>query len=130
MILLLDTSTPVCRVTLLTDDGDEQSYTEWEASRQLARGLHAFIRDCLSAQDKTIHDLTGIAVFRGPGSFTGLRIGITVVNTFADSLTIPIVGTTGDSWKHEAINRLLAGENDTLVLPEYGGEANITKPRK
>jgi len=67
---------------------------------------------------------------KGPGSFTGLRIGITVFNTIADTNNVPIVGETGDSWQDKAIMRLENGENDHVVLPEYGSEANITKPRK
>ena len=43
---------------------------------------------------------------------------------------IPIVGTTGDNWVDEAILRLESGESDGLVLPLYGRDANITKPKK
>jgi len=74
--------------------------------------------------------VTGLVVYQGPGSFTGLRIGITVFNTLAYTNKWPIVGTTGDNWRQAGIQRLEQGENDEIVLPEYGGEANITTPRK
>jgi tRNA threonylcarbamoyl adenosine modification protein YeaZ len=43
-------------------------------------------------------DLTGVFVIKGPGSFTGLRVGIAVANQFAHQLKIPIVGVTTDEW--------------------------------
>jgi hypothetical protein len=48
----------------------------------------------------------------------------------ADAQNVPIVGETGDGWQEKGEARLTAGENDKIVLPEYGGEANITQPRK
>ncbi|PIZ74419.1 tRNA (adenosine(37)-N6)-threonylcarbamoyltransferase complex dimerization subunit type 1 TsaB [Candidatus Peregrinibacteria bacterium CG_4_10_14_0_2_um_filter_43_11] len=42
--------------------------------------------------------LTGILVISGPGSFTSLRVGIAVANTFAHQLKIPIVGLRTDEW--------------------------------
>lgn len=128
MIILLDTSTPVCRLTL-NDDG-QRIHTEWQADRTLAKHLLRYLHDQLAEQGKSFADVTGIGVFQGPGSFTGLRIGMTVVNTIADAQTIPIVGTQGENWQNEALARLGAGENDQMILPFYGSEAHITTPRK
>ena len=128
MILLLDTSTPTCKLILVSDSA-EFNY-QWEAGRSLADGLLDYIKSCLKEHNKNLHDLLGIGVLKGPGSFTGLRIGITVCNTLADSLNVPIVGIVGESWQTEANRRLANKENDKLVLPIYGREANITKPRK
>jgi tRNA threonylcarbamoyladenosine biosynthesis protein TsaB len=128
MIILLDTSTPVCKLTLV--DADSRYEYEWQADRQLARGLLAYLYNALKDHDATWADITSIGVFKGPGSFTGLRIGITVANTLADTQSIQIVGSIGQAWQHDALKRLTAGENDRIVLPDYGGEAHITKPRK
>lgn len=128
MILLLDTSTPVCRLTLVEDG--ERYDTEWEAGRELAHGLLGYLEAELGKQGKAFTDITGIGVYRGPGSFTGLRIGLTVLNTLADALHVPIVGVAGNDWQKSAITRLKHGENDQIILPLYGGEANITPPRK
>ncbi len=128
MILLLDTSTPECRLTLI--EGDWRYESKWEANRELAKGLLGYIQSELEGQAKTWKDLTGLGVFKGPGSFTGLRIGITVLNTVSYSEGIPIVGAIGEGWKEVAEKRLFNGESDKVVLPEYGGEANITLPRK
>ena len=70
MILLLDTSTPTCKLTLV--ESDKPIYDEWVADRQLAKGLLEYLKTQLAAQSKTWDDLTGIGVFQGPGSFTGL----------------------------------------------------------
>lgn len=128
MIVLLDTSTPVCRLRII--DQDNASDYEWQADRELAKGLLGFLRDSLKIHNATWQDVQGIGVYRGPGSFTGLRIGLTVANTLARSLAIPIVGTTGETWQTTAHNRLKNGENDTIVMPEYGSPARITTPRK
>lgn len=128
MIILLDTSTPLCRLTLV--DGEQSHAYEWQADRTLALHLLRFMSDKLGEHGKTLEDITSIGAFRGPGSFTGLRIGLTVLNTIADSQQISIVGTVGDDWQTEALRRLADGENDAIVMPEYGGEAHITTPRK
>lgn len=128
MNLFINTSTPLCRV-LLELDGVLHTY-EWQADRQLAKGMLAYIERCLSEHGSKLADIQGIGVYKGPGSFTGLRIGLTVMNTLADGLDIPIVGVTGEEWVATAQERLRLGENDHLVLPDYGGDAHITKPRK
>ena len=128
MILLLDTSTPVCKIYL--KEGDTITQSNWNANRELADKLIGYLRKQLREQGVAWNDISGIGVYRGPGSFTGLRIGHTVMNTIADDKMIPIVGTTGDNWVDEAILRLESGESDGLVLPLYGRDANITKPKK
>lgn len=128
MILLLDTSTPVCKLSLV--DGEARHESEWQADRTLAAGLISYLKEQLIAQGRTWQDITGIGVMKGPGSFTGLRIGLAVLNTLADDLKIPIVGSTGATWQIVALKRLDQNENDQIVLPEYGRPATITTPRK
>lgn len=128
MIILLDTSTPVCKLT--TVENDVRKYYEWQADRQLAKGLLGWLNERLVEEGRTWADITGIGAYLGPGSFTGLRIGLTVLNTLADSLSVPIVGATGDSWQGDALLRLVNGENDQVTLPYYGSDAKITTPRK
>lgn len=128
MYLLLDTSTPTCRLTLV--EGDWRYDTMWEAGRGLSKGLLSFLEQELRFHDKTWAEVTGLGIYKGPGSFTGLRIGIAVFNSLAYARTLPIVGVTGEDWRQQVVARLDASEDDKIVLPEYGGEANITKPRK
>jgi len=128
MILLLDTSTPLCKLSFL--DGEWRFDDEWQADRTLAKGLLRYIKSNLEAHQKTWGDITAIGVFEGPGSFTGLRIGITVLNTIADAQNIPIVGGRGDDWQVEVQEKLAQGKNERIVLPFYGSEAHITVPKK
>ena len=128
MILLLNTSTPTCYLSLV-DGGWRQDY-EWLAARTLAKGLLGFLNEKLVENGKNWSDISAIGVFEGPGSFTGLRIGITVMNTIADSQSVPIVGGQGDDWQQQVITKLQSGQNDKIVLPFYGSEAKITAAKK
>ncbi len=128
MILLIDTSTSVCKTVWVTNESYDTQ--EWDAGRTLADSLLGYLRGQLHSRGLTWRDIQAIAVFQGPGSFTGLRISHTVMNTIADTYGIPIVGVSGDKWGERALERLRNGENDKLILPLYGREANITVRRK
>ena len=128
MILLLDTSGSVCKLSFI--DGDWRYDDEWQSNRELANQLLQYIDDKLTSNGKEWSDISAIGAFEGPGSFTGLRIGLTVLNTIAYAKQIPIVGARGDNWQDKTIARLDKGEDDKIVLPFYGVEANITLPTK
>lgn len=133
MILILKTGTEENLLELRDLDGGKNSvkFTQcWPASKLLSEELPGMIEEALSSLGLGFDDVSGVIGFRGPGSYTGLRIGITVINAIADQVNAPIVGTTGDNWLEDGLVRLRSGENDRIILPEYGGEANITKPRK
>lgn len=128
MIVLLDTSTPECRLTLA--DGEARHDYSWQADRDLAHHLLKFLRDKLAENSADFADISGIGVMKGPGSFTGLRIGLTVMNTIASDRRLPIVGATGENWRDTALERLHRGESERLIMPEYGTAPHITTPRK
>ena len=128
MIVLLDTSTALCKLSLI--DGDNRYDREWQADRQLANGLLRFFDTELKLIKKTWSDISAIGVFAGPGSFTGLRIGLTVMNTIADTQGIPIVSGQGEDWQNKVMTKISSGKNEKIVLPVYGGEAHITIAKK
>lgn len=128
MYVLIDTSTATCKLSIVLND--ETYKYSWDANRDMARGLLKFITDCLAKHNATIRDVVGWGAMRGPGSFTGLRIGITTINTLGEFLQVPIVGEAGDTWQEKALTRLQRGETDTLITPDYGRPARITAPRK
>lgn len=129
MIITLKTDNPVAEIGVYKDDAQVSYYT-WEAGRQLARDLLRVLHEQLQKGGFDWKDISGIVVFKGPGSFTGLRIGLTVANTLAYSEQAPIVGEGGDNWIDDGLARLKSGSNDKIVLPHYGVEANITKQKK
>ncbi len=129
MIILWNSAKMVVELTLVDDAGVQASY-EWPAGRTLARDMLAYLRDRLAEHGKTLVDVTGIGVLPGPGSFTGLRIGLTVLNTLAHEQHIPIVGAMGDDWRTACLERLAHGEDDSIVLPQYGAAAHITQPKR
>lgn len=129
MILFIKTDTVTCEISTQREGAVIKTHT-WEAGRELAKGLLGYIEKCLQSDTAQWSNVAGIVVFRGPGSFTGLRIGATVANTIAYAQGVPVVGAMGDNWRDEGVKRLKNGENDKIVLPEYGREARITQPRK
>lgn len=128
MILFWDSSDMTAHLELQHENNSW--HYDWEANRTLARDMLAYLRDRLGEHDATLRDVTGIGVFRGPGSYTGLRIGLTVLNTLAASQQIPIVGETGEDWRQMAEKRLARGDNDTIVLRNTAPRRGNDKPRK
>jgi tRNA threonylcarbamoyladenosine biosynthesis protein TsaB len=126
MILALKTAGATTEISLLDDAGQVVREKSAEFGRELAEKVVAELAEI----SRDFSDLTGLIVFRGPGSFTGLRIGITVMNTLSYSLRVPIVGAMGENWLSEVVKKLKNGENDRIVVPKYGREARITRPKK
>jgi len=129
VILTIRTDNPEAEVGLY-DSRQQLAYESWHAHRELSNTLHKKIQALLREQDKRLEDIQGIVCYQGPGSFTGLRIGLTVANTLAYGLDTPIVAAQGDDWIAKGIIRLEKGDADPVALPEYGANANITLPKK
>jgi tRNA threonylcarbamoyladenosine biosynthesis protein TsaB len=130
MYLAVRTDSATTHLYLLDSDGSEVAHTVWESGRQLSDHLLTKILELLEAHRLAPDQLGGLIVFTGPGSFTGLRIGATVANTVAYVKDLPIVGAHGDAWLAQGLRRLVNGEDDTQVIPQYGAEPNITKPKR
>ncbi len=129
MILTIRTDKPEAEVGLF-DSGQKLAYEKWQAHRQLSETIHKKISELLKEQKADWSNIKGIIAYSGPGSFTGLRIGASVANSLAESLEIPVIGSTGDDWIKQGIEKLKRGENNKIIVPEYGRGARITQPRK
>lgn len=81
-------------------------------------------------QGLSLQQIEGIVCFKGPGSFTGLRISLSVANALAYAQAIPIVAKHGEKWIESGIKDLLAGKKDRIALPYYDRPAATTPPRK
>lgn len=129
MILTIRTDKPVSELGLY--DGDEKlAYENWQAHRQLAETIHEKIKNLLESQGKTMDEITGIVVYKGPGSFTGLRIGMSVANALSGGLGVPIEASSGENWLADGLKLLTTKASRLPVAPDYGGPANVTQPRK
>jgi len=128
-VLTLRTDKPEAELGLY--DGQKQlSYIKWQAHLELSKTIHRQIEKLLMLQGSSLQQIGGIVVYKGPGSFTGLRIGLSVANALAYAQDIPIVAKTGQGWIEAGIKDLQAGKTDKIALPKYGSPPNITKPRK
>jgi len=129
LILTIRTDNPEAEIGLYNDN-NKLEYETWQAHRELADTLHLKIEVLLKSQQKEWADIEGIVAYQGPGSFTGLRIGLTVVNMLSYSLKVPAVGQTKEDWIKQGIARLQKGESDQLVMPEYGAPVHITQQKR
>lgn len=129
LILTIRTDKPEAEIGLYSNE-DQVNYLTWQAHRELSKTIHVKLSEQLASADVSLNDLKGIVVFKGPGSFTGLRIGLSVANALAYSLRIPIVGRTGEDWIDQGIKALKENVNEETVLPEYGALPHITQQKK
>lgn len=129
IILTIRTDKPETEIGLFDDD-KQLTYEKWQAHRELSDTIHIKFAEILNKLSIEAENVKGIVVYEGPGSFTGLRIGLSVANAMAYALSIPIVAAGGSDWLEAGIKNLAAGKNDKIALPKYGAEPNITKPRK
>jgi tRNA threonylcarbamoyladenosine biosynthesis protein TsaB len=129
LILTIRSDRPEAELGLF-DNNKKLGYISWLANRQLAETIHLKIKALLESQNRSLNELQAIVVFMGPGSFTGLRIGLSVANALAAGFGVPIVAETGADWAAKGLTRIKQGGNDQLALPEYGSPPHITEPKK
>src|SRR3954452_12881689 len=90
-ILAIDTSNYVLGVALLEDNqvlGEYMTNLKKNHSVRIMPAIQTLMKDC----ERVPADLTKIVVAKGPGSYTGVRIGVTIAKTLAWTLNIPLVG--------------------------------------
>ncbi|HLP87859.1 MAG TPA: tRNA (adenosine(37)-N6)-threonylcarbamoyltransferase complex dimerization subunit type 1 TsaB [Nostocaceae cyanobacterium] len=85
--LALHTSTPELGLAISNFVGDTRANV-WNLGRETSSYLHQYLIDILKPQ--TWQDLAFIAVAKGPGGFTGTRIGVVTARTLAQQLDIPV----------------------------------------
>ncbi|MBS4688876.1 tRNA (adenosine(37)-N6)-threonylcarbamoyltransferase complex dimerization subunit type 1 TsaB [Aeromonas sobria] len=89
-ILAVDTATEACSAALLVGD---TLFSRWEeAPRDHTRKILPMVQAVLDDAGITLNDLDAIAFGRGPGSFTGVRIGISVAQGLAFGVGVPLIG--------------------------------------
>jgi tRNA threonylcarbamoyladenosine biosynthesis protein TsaB len=91
LILNIETATKNCSVAVAKNGQVLASREIAEAGYSHAEKLHVFIGEALKELSLKFSDLQAIAVSKGPGSYTGLRIGVSATKGFCYALDIPLI---------------------------------------
>ena len=90
LILQIETATTVCSVAL-SENGSVLAHKEVQQRNIHAEAITVFIDEILKDAGKQYHELKAVTVSCGPGSYTGLRIGISVAKGLCFALDIPLI---------------------------------------
>ena len=90
-ILNLETATKNCSVSISQNGQTILCKEMAEAGYSHAEKLHVFIEECLKESNISFKDLSAIAVSQGPGSYTGLRIGVSAAKGLCFALDLPLI---------------------------------------
>jgi tRNA threonylcarbamoyladenosine biosynthesis protein TsaB len=89
-IILIETSTALCS-TALAENGAIVSYKESSAPKAHASLTAVFIQEMLSERGLTINDCDAVCVSMGPGSYTGLRVGVSTAKGLSFGAGKPLI---------------------------------------
>jgi len=89
-ILCIETATEICSVCL-SHEGKTIALAETDKGFSHASTLTILIQKCLDEADLTLNDLDAVAISQGPGSYTGLRIGVSVAKGICYALDKPMI---------------------------------------
>lgn len=113
LILSLETTTTNCSVALGLE-GKLIALKEYNHKKYShAEKLHVFIKDVLSEANYKLSDLKAIAVSKGPGSYTGLRIGVSAAKGLCFSLDLPLISIDTLS----ALSHQVENHNYQFIIP-------------
>jgi len=109
-IILIETSTSLCS-TALAENGKIVSYKESSAPKAHASLTAVFIQEMLSERGITLADCDAICISKGPGSYTGLRVGVSTAKglCFGSGKPLLAVGTL-DTLVAQAFSDVIPGE--------------------
>lgn len=93
IILSIDTSRHDKLIVSLSQNGEKKVFEE-DFDYRKSQGVLPLIEKTLKEEGLEFSDLTSIEVNTGPGSFTGIRVGVAIANTLATILQIPLNGKT------------------------------------
>jgi tRNA threonylcarbamoyladenosine biosynthesis protein TsaB len=115
MILLIDTSQETATVAL-SNEGKVLHWEENKISKEHASWLHTAIARLIAEAEITLGDLKAVAVIAGPGSYTGLRVGMAAAKGFCYALNIPLITRNTLEVMAESM-RNSAAEKGALICP-------------
>ncbi len=120
MILCLETSSPACSVALCNSNG-VVALKESRENKSHASLLTVYIEQVLSEAGITVGDIEAVAVSKGPGSYTGLRIGVSVAKGIAYASSLPLISV-------ETTLSMFHGISDTIKQKDVTDAKTIFIP--
>lgn len=137
-ILGIDTSTKICSLGLIEEEDILIEYTLNNIQKKHSSILVPVIKDIFERVNLKLQDIDGIAVSLGPGSFTGLRIGLGVAKGLSYAGSLPLLGIPTldalalslkgmpclicpilDAKKDEIYNAVFRGDNNIEKVMDY-----------
>jgi tRNA threonylcarbamoyladenosine biosynthesis protein TsaB len=121
LILHIETATDICSVAL-SEGARQRALVESGPERSHATLLNSYIRKTLEQDGKQFPDIDAVAVSKGPGSYTGLRIGVSTAKGIAYALGIPMLsaGTLDNmaygALLHPSLQDALRERNHRILL--------------
>ena len=115
-ILHIETATPVCSVSL-SYQGQLLEVLEAHEPNIHARSLTVFIDQVLKKQQLSYNQLDAIAVSMGPGSYTGLRIGVSTAKGLCYALDKPLIAVNTLAAMAAGFRNLQSVPSTTLLMP-------------
>ncbi len=113
-ILAIDTSREVCSIAIM-EDGKIIKQVASKSEKEHSQTLMPEIKKILESAKLKIGDINLLSCSRGPGSFTGIRVGMATIKAFSDAKNIPIAGV--DSLKAQAYGVLIRkGRKECKIL--------------
>lgn len=129
LVLTIRTDNPEAELGLY-NNSLKKDYLTWYAHQHLSETIHLRIKDLLKDNKTSMEQLGAIIVYQGPGSFTGLRIGITVANAMSYGLKIPLASSKSDDWIQRGLQIIDKSYPRDMVTPYYGNPVHITQAKK
>ena len=136
MILLLETSTEICSVALANGE-------DIVASRMISipnshsQKLSLLIQDVMDEAGAKYSELMAVAVSKGPGSYTGLRIGVSTAKGFAYGLDIPLISIetlrilekgAKRKFPESGVAAMIDARRMEVYCEIYDAKGNVIKP--
>ena len=112
-ILYLETSSKNCSVAISDDEKLLCVCEEVSENYKQSESLHSFVEWALEGAELSIKDIEAVCLGKGPGSYTGLRIGAASAKGFCYGLDIPLVAVNS----LESMKEPFLGQNYDLVIP-------------
>ena len=135
-ILNLETTTTNCSVSLGVNGEVVVLKEDKDGGYSHAEKLHVFIQEVLKEANVKFSDLDAVAVSKGPGSYTGLRIGVSAAKGLCFSLNIPLISISTlealahqvKATKNEVIVPMLDARRMEVYTAVYSSEKALISP--